>query len=290
MTNTWHFLIRESFLGSFCLRSKVTSSSSSSSRSFSQSFFKRLMRPWKMRFWRPALTRVHLGPKSWSPSEPHVMVTLCELDQCHNTATICYQKFQKKTKSCNCWTMLNIWPYHAIGLNLFPHLNVLCSVSLFLQLLHGSFGVLLTPNMAVALLIACFLSARREPCQPFFFGWTRSAKLGVHEVLIDNIIMVNNNGIMHEILILSEKCVYTQKWLRGSFGVVFRCAKVTPYVQKSHRILRKELWEKQLQVLVTNRIGWGPNKSKSNEWCIIWHTFGTHLAHGDLEQRFFLPL
>ena len=67
----------------------------------------------------------------------------------------------------------------------------------------------------------------------------------------------------------------TQKWLRRSFGVVFRCAKVTPYVQKSHRILRKELWEKQLQVLVTNRIGWGPNKSKSNEWCIIWHTFGT---------------
>ena len=67
MTNTWHFLIRESFLGSFCLRSKVTSSSSSSSRSFSQSFFKRLMRPWKMRFWRPALTRVHLGPKSWRP-------------------------------------------------------------------------------------------------------------------------------------------------------------------------------------------------------------------------------
>lgn len=66
MTNTWHFLIRESFLGSFCLRSKVTSSSSSSSRSFSQSFFKRLMRPWKMRFWRPA----SLGPKSWSPSEP----------------------------------------------------------------------------------------------------------------------------------------------------------------------------------------------------------------------------
>ena len=163
--------------------------------------------------------------------------------------------------------MLNIWPYHAIGLNLFPHLNVLCSVSLFLQLLHGSFGVLLTPNMTVALLIACFLSARREPCQPFFFGWTRSAKLGVHEVLIDNIIMVNNNGIMHGILILSEKCV-----LKSDCGGHLESYFV---VQKSHRILRKELWEKQLQVLVTNRIGWGPNKSKSNEWCIIWHTFGT---------------
>ena len=221
MTNTWHFLICESFLGSFCLRSKVTSSSSSSSRSFSQSFFKRLMRPWILEKWAHVMVKMYVNWINATTLLPSATIS---------------QKFQNLAIAEQCWTSGHIMPYLAW---------IFFLISMFFAAFRSFFSLsmaalgfscirrtrlhpaaapgptrspkffVLTPNMAVALLIACFLSAKNET----FFGWTRSAKLqGVHEFLKP----------------VWKNC--TQKWLRGSFGVTISlCKSHTVSLKKSFR-------------------------------------------------------